>query len=73
MTPEQLFTQYSWILVVLALWSLPWKGWALWKAARLHDIAWFIALLILNTLGILEIFYVFIFSRRKSPEKITKK
>jgi hypothetical protein len=50
--------------ILVLIWSLVWKGVALWKAARNSDKAWFIALLILNTIGILEIFYIFVFSKR---------
>ncbi len=60
------FIQNPTILIIIALWTLPWKGVALWRAARLRDKWWFIALLILNTLAILEILYIFIFSKRKS-------
>lgn len=48
-------------LVLLAiLWSLLWKGLALWRAAKRGDMWWFIAFLVLNTLGILEIIYLFV-------------
>lgn len=47
------------LLVIAFLWSLIWKGLALWHGARRGDIWWFVAFLILNTLGILEIFYLF--------------
>ncbi len=54
-----------WLVIGLALaWSLVWKGMALWLAARNGDLAWFVALFLVNTLGILEIIYIFIFSRR---------
>ena len=44
------------ILLMLALvWTLIWKGIALWKSARNGSKAWFIVMLIVNTLGILEI------------------
>ncbi|MDD5551859.1 MAG: DUF5652 family protein [Candidatus Pacebacteria bacterium] len=55
----------SFLVIISILWTLPWKGVALWKSARKEDKAWFITLLILNTLGILEILYIFIFSKRK--------
>ncbi|MFA5099091.1 MAG: DUF5652 family protein [Candidatus Paceibacterota bacterium] len=45
-------------------WSVIWKGLALWKAARLGDKYWFMALLVINTLGILEILYIYIFSEK---------
>ncbi|MDO8507400.1 MAG: DUF5652 family protein [bacterium] len=63
---DQFILNNSWILVALAIWTIPWKGLALWKAARNDDKAWFIVLLIVNTLAILELFYIFIFSKRKA-------
>ncbi len=62
---EQFLVQNQWIIFLIILWALPWKGVALWKAARLRDKWWFIALLVINTLAILEILYIFIFSKRK--------
>ena len=61
--------QLSLFLIILYLflivWSLIWKGIALWKASRNNHLMWFIILLIVNTLGILEIFYIFGFSKKK--------
>ncbi len=51
--------------ILFLLWSFYWKGRALWKAARENSMKWFIALLIINTLGILEILYIFVFGREK--------
>lgn len=53
------------ILILIILWVLPWKGVSLWKAAKNGHKKWFIALLILNTLALLEIVYIFYFARRK--------
>jgi methionyl-tRNA synthetase len=47
------------------VWSTVWKGIALWRAGRNAHLGWFIALFIINTLGILEIIYIFAFSRGK--------
>jgi len=47
------------ILLVLIAWSLLWKGLALWRAARRKEVVWFVVLLLLNTLGILDIVYYF--------------
>jgi hypothetical protein len=56
-------TPYHTLFFVLGtLWALPWKGAALWKAARKGQPWWFVALLVVNTVGILEIMYIFIFS-----------
>lgn len=54
----------SWLIPMVAIWTLPWKGAALWKASKQNDQKWFIALLVINTLGILEILYIFVFSKK---------
>jgi len=58
---ESIFTQNGFLLVftLLLLWVLPWKGYALWLSARNGQKWWFIALLVLNTLAILDIIYIF--------------
>lgn len=52
----------SW-LIVIVIWSLIWKGLALWRAGRNNSPIWFVVLLVVNTVGILEILYYFIFSK----------
>jgi hypothetical protein len=52
------------LLLLGVLWSIPWKGVALWKSARLSHTKWFIALLIINTFGILEIIYIFFVAKK---------
>ena len=55
------------LVVVLVAWELVWKGLALWRAAQRGSKPWFIVLLILNTVGILEIIYLFaVAPKRKS-------
>lgn len=51
---------WVWVLFIpLSLWLLVWKGLALWHAARHNSRGWFIVLLIVNTLSILELVYLF--------------
>ena len=59
------FSLFIAMLIALMIWSLIWKGLALWKSARLGHKKWFIAMLIINTAGILEILYLFVFSKRQ--------
>lgn len=49
-------------------WSTVWKGFALWRAARNAHRNWFITLFLVNTVGILEIIYIFAFSQKKNPK-----
>jgi len=62
---EQFIIQNPWFLYLAILWALPWKGVALWRASRNSHKKWFIALLVINTLAILEIVYIFFFSKKK--------
>lgn len=52
-------------IVLAALWTLPWKAWALWLAARRTEKWWFLALLIINTFAVLEIIYIFLIAKRQ--------
>jgi hypothetical protein len=52
-------------IITLAIWELIWKGIALWKSARNSHSAWFVCLLIFNTLGILPIIYILLHRNEK--------
>ena len=58
-----------WIILLITLWTLPWKVIALWRAVKNNHRKWFLALILLNTLAVLEILYIFVFSKEKKPEK----
>lgn len=53
------------LVFAVFLWSLLWKGLALWKATKLDQRNWFIVLLIVNTVGIVELAYLFFFAKKK--------
>ena len=53
------------MLSLVLIWSLIWKGLALWHAAKIKQVYWFTAILILNTAGILEIAYLFFTAKEK--------
>lgn len=57
---------HPFFLTAVVLWTLPWKGVALWRAAKRGEMKWFIVLLVVNTLGVLEIIYIFFFSKKSS-------
>lgn len=56
-------------LALAVIWTLIWKGIALWKAGQNGQLPWFVVLLLVNTLGILEIIYIVWFAK-KAPGKI---
>ena len=53
------FLDQPWVYITLIIWSLIWKGLALWKSAGKKQLIWFIAFLVINTSGLLEILYIF--------------
>ncbi len=53
-----------WFYVPVMIWVLFWKGCALWFAVKNEKKWWFLALLVLNTFGLLEIVYIFIISKK---------
>jgi len=59
-------------LLLITVWSLFWKGIALWRASDTKQKNWFIALLVINTVGILEIVYLFKFAQNKLTIKEIK-
>ncbi|KKR21442.1 MAG: hypothetical protein UT48_C0008G0019 [Parcubacteria group bacterium GW2011_GWE2_39_37] len=68
----QFLFENPWVGLVLYLWTLPWKGWALWKSAQKKEKIWFIAMLLINTIGILEILYIYVFSDETKAAKLKK-
>jgi len=53
------------LIYVLYVWALFWKGIALWRASQFKQRNWFVVLLVLNTVGILEIIYLFRFASKR--------
>lgn len=51
--------------LIVLIWSIFWKGVALWRSAKFDQRNWFIGLLIINTLGLLEIVYLFKFAKKQ--------
>ena len=52
------------LILILLVWELVWKGYALWKSAKNNQRNWFIAIFILNTFGILPIVYLRFFQKK---------
>lgn len=51
-------------LVPLVVWDLAWKSFALWKSAKNNHLRWFVAICILNTVGILPMVYLAWFDKK---------
>jgi methionyl-tRNA synthetase len=57
---------------LIAAWTIFWKGLALWHSARRGETIWFVALLVINTMGLLEIFYLFVIAKRTVHDLFSK-
>ncbi|MFH1592224.1 MAG: DUF5652 family protein [Candidatus Woesearchaeota archaeon] len=53
------------MILIIAIWELIWKGFALWYSARRKQKVWFILILLLNTVGILPIIYLILNRKKK--------
>jgi len=56
-------------LFIISIWTMVWKGFGLWHSAKNRQKGWFIAMLVLNTAGLLPIIYLIWF---KPEEETTK-
>lgn len=45
-------------IIPLIIWTLFWKGLALWHSVKRNSLGWFVLILIVNTVGLLEIGYL---------------
>jgi len=53
-----------WIFILLAVWDWFWKSIALWKSARNNQLSWFVAIVLINSVGILPILYIKFFQKK---------
>jgi hypothetical protein len=60
-----LFGNLWWLILPLVIVDLVLKGLALWKTARHGQNIWFVAILIVNSLGILPAVYLLFFQKKK--------
>ena len=51
---------------IIIFWTLVWKGIGLWYAGKYRQKKWFMAILVLNTAGILPIIYLIWFRPREN-------
>lgn len=61
------------LLIPLMIFDLILRGFALWKSARKDQNIWFIALLVVNSMGILPIIYLVLNRDTKPASKMVSK
>ena len=59
------------VFIIILIWGIFWKGLALWHTSKRDERWWFLAFLVINTAGILEIIYLFAFAKMKWQEIIS--
>jgi methionyl-tRNA synthetase len=64
MDPIQNIISKPYFIIPYLIWVTVWKGIALWKSANKKQLLWFVILLTINSMGILEILYVFYLNKR---------
>lgn len=66
---EEFIVNFLGLIIIFVIWSLVWKGLALYHSAKNRQIVWFIIFLITNTAGILPIIYLLVFRKDKRTKK----
>ncbi|MDD5054655.1 MAG: DUF5652 family protein [Candidatus Peribacteraceae bacterium] len=61
-------TLYFWLIPLLLV-DLVLRGMALWSSAQRKQLAWFIALLVLNSAGILPLIYLLVYGLKTKRAK----
>jgi hypothetical protein len=59
------FTIPKEVLIFLVIWTIFWRGIAMWKAARKKQWVWFAAIYLLETVGILPMIYLKFFQKKR--------
>jgi len=60
-------------MIIIGFWTLVWKGIGLWFSARKDDKVFFILMMILNTVGIIPILYLYFKTDFFKKKKFKKK
>lgn len=60
LAPWQLLLFY-----ILTIWTIVWKGIALWRASKNDQKYWFMFLLIVNSFSVFDLLYLFRFSKKR--------
>lgn len=52
------------VIIIYVIWTIFWKSLALWACSKNNQKRWFIAVTLTNTVGILEMAYLFRFAKK---------
>ena len=63
------FIPFMWLLLPLAILDIALKGWGMWRAARMGKTGWFVALLVINSLGILPAIFLMLTNEEYEKKK----
>lgn len=66
------FSLFTLLSILAIIWTIAIKGYSLWHAAQRKEKWWFIALLVINTFGLLEIIYLLFFAKVWTKDKFVK-
>ncbi len=53
------------VIVLLVIWTLFWKAYALWRAGRNNQPVWFFILFVFESIGLLPMIYLRFFQKKR--------
>lgn len=63
----------TWWIVLIIVWDLVWRVAGVWKSTKLNHPIWSVVFVLFQTVGIVPILYIFLFSKINLDEKTSKK
>ena len=66
---DPISTKYIFMLLAAVLWTSIWKFIALWHAGRNKQKSWFVWMCVVNTMGLLPIYYLLWGQKDRNKEK----
>ncbi len=60
------------VIVIALIWETIWKLIGLWKSARNNQMGWFIAIALVNSLGVITILYILKNRKQKKDNQVSE-
>jgi hypothetical protein len=61
-------TSWATVIAIVAIWDFVWKALGMWRAGRNNQAGWFVVILIINSLGIIPIYYLLTHKEKTSKK-----
>ncbi|MEK7594321.1 MAG: DUF5652 family protein [Patescibacteria group bacterium] len=61
-------TAQLWLITLIVVWDFVWKALGLWRASQRNEKGWFVAILVINSVGIFPIIYLMVTTPKSTKQ-----